>query len=1325
MAEAPPRSTPNNTPKQPNADHPTWQQRLKPSSLRIKQWSLRILGTLLITLLLLGLVVTALISTSTGSRWTLQTATSLLDMPLEWRQFRGTLLFGFDIDDLQLNPSPGMSIRADALSLKWHPVKLFEPALVIEHIKTRALTIQLPPPSYDEKAPEPSAPVPWPTLASPIPVDVRNLHLDDGVIITLATDTEENTTHRLNEFALTAAVTPEGIRIDNITVDHALATLGLTATFGAHAPYPIQLNVTANGPIPESLLMPTPDSKAPAPQDVPLFDVQLSLKGTSNQLSLNTLSTGLIPLEINAEVTTGLTPDVIDIDTEKTYADLAVKWENLHWPLNANTDKAQFASEGHLSATGGIQEYGVTGSFIVAPNGLPTQTFSTSITGNDHSAKVAELSINGTTGILTSEAEIKWKTVERKDKQGETAITGAANIDMRRFNLEPLLAGWNSDLNGQLDLTFSQSQSTQATVRINNLQGHLRDHPLLMGGKIHYENDRIDVDALTAQLGDNQFKLNAYYELPEAQKNNSHQLEAQWTLAALNLSQFTPEIAGKVTSQGNVKFTPEPTTFTAGLPLNLLELLDVNASFEADSLKVPGVTIDSANLRWSQLENNGENLSLAIQNLKAGEQTVPKAQLSIRGSLTDHQLSIGAEHDLANVDIALIGALSTGTTSQRIRWNGHLNRADLNERTTGHWTLPSTVAMAVNGEETNTSKNHFSMQNLCWHNPTWAKHQSEHTNEESNKGSNEGWTTPEWEAEFPDFYAQANENLNQAYQRQPKLCASTEALMDDNHSTITTTGNLSELPVLMAQTLLPDALRLTGQIDADWSITATDGVPSGNANTALTNVVLVTPPEGERAPQRFVFDHVKAESLLAPDNITIHAEGAFLESGRLKADAIVPLSTPTDGSDKPALSANVDAMIPQLDWALPFVSALSELSGALSTQLSVSGTLDAPLLTGKIEANNLHAYVPAAGITLNNTNVTLSHEAQTPAEQRWAFSANSESGKGSVNANGKLDLSDLENWSTDLTISGQQFQVANLPEAKATIAPDLHIAATPKKVNVTGQLGIDSAHLEIKELPPSSVSTSGDEVIISSDTKAEKQDTMAVSAKVDVLFSDDVSFDGFGLTGNLTGKLGITQKPKKPLSGIGTLTIVGGRYEAYGQLLDIDPGRLIFQGPLDNPRVDVRATRPIDGNTLVGIKVGGFANSLSSSLFAEPATSSANALSLLLTGKPLGEETTTDENTMLLNAVASLGISQSEGMVQKLRSSAGLDVLEFNADDGYESSAVTIGKYLTPDLFVSYVQNLMQDAYSLHMEYSLTEQLKLKAESGQEQSVDVLYRFSR
>jgi translocation and assembly module TamB len=178
--------------------------------------------------------------------------------------------------------------------------------------------------------------------------------------------------------------------------------------------------------------------------------------------------------------------------------------------------------------------------------------------------------------------------------------------------------------------------------------------------------------------------------------------------------------------------------------------------------------------------------------------------------------------------------------------------------------------------------------------------------------------------------------------------------------------------------------------------------------------------------------------------------------------------------------------------------------------------------------------------------------------------------------------------------------------------------------------------------------------------------------------------------------------------------------------LTIDRGRLVFQGPYENPGLDIRASRVIkdDDETKVGLEIGGTLQRPIAHVFSVPTRSESQAMMMLLTGKPASEVTKADAS-VLLGAMSGLGVDSDGSIASQITQLFRLDELEVKSDEGIDQSQLFIGKYLTPKLLVRYVVGIFDRAFSLGMEYQLTKHLRLEAESGETQSVDVVYKIER
>lgn len=533
-------------------------------------------------------------------------------------------------------------------------------------------------------------------------------------------------------------------------------------------------------------------------------------------------------------------------------------------------------------------------------------------------------------------------------------------------------------------------------------------------------------------------------------------------------------------------------------------------------------------------------------------------------------------------------------------------------------------------------------------------------------------------------------------------------------SGLNVTGKIDALGLAIFEPWLPPGTQIEGELNGALALSGALNNLEGKFDLSA-NAGKLTLTTDEKEPQYLVFKGVGVKGRLDKSIMQINATGQLLETGFIESSLVWPINQPNA-----PLSGTLRLRFGELAWLAPFLAFVSDLDGQADATLQLAGTVNQPLLTGSLHFNEMFAFVPRLGINLKNGQLALERQDQDD----WQISGMLESGEGSVQLGGTATFKSLTDWQSRLTIDGQQLHTLGLETITADINPQLVIQADPDKLRVQGTIEIPSAQVRIKELSPSALEVSSDEIIVDQPRSAQSpKSRLAIFTDINLLLGEQIAFKGFGITGGLSGNLRLREQPEKPLRIDGIVTIADGSYKAYGQKLAIDPGRLIFQGAPDNPVIDVRASRKV-GTTLVGIQIGGTAQALASTLYSVPVQSPTETIALLITGKSLSQSTATDAN-MLLGAVTSLGISQSAQLTQHLQRALGLDVLTLSSESGMEQSAVTIGKYLTPKLFMSYVQALLAPDASVNLEYSLSDRFKVKAGSGTSQSMDIIYRIEQ
>ena len=127
-------------------------------------------------------------------------------------------------------------------------------------------------------------------------------------------------------------------------------------------------------------------------------------------------------------------------------------------------------------------------------------------------------------------------------------------------------------------------------------------------------------------------------------------------------------------------------------------------------------------------------------------------------------------------------------------------------------------------------------------------------------------------------------------------------------------------------------------------------------------------------------------------------------------------------------------------------------------------------------------------------------------------------------------------------------------------------------MQLTGKLQIDGGYFELTKDPPPSLS---DDVVVKGRQSADAQHPVPLSMDVTVNMGRSFYFRGRGLDSRLAGEVRVRKDGHGSLRASGTIATRGGSFDAYGQELSIERGIVEFQGPLDNPGLNVLALRGI------------------------------------------------------------------------------------------------------------------------------------------------------
>ncbi|MCG8426703.1 MAG: translocation/assembly module TamB domain-containing protein, partial [Chromatiales bacterium] len=527
---------------------------------------------------------------------------------------------------------------------------------------------------------------------------------------------------------------------------------------------------------------------------------------------------------------------------------------------------------------------------------------------------------------------------------------------------------------------------------------------------------------------------------------------------------------------------------------------------------------------------------------------------------------------------------------------------------------------------------------------------------------------------------------------------------------------ITQLPLTLLSRWLPEEAEIAGAIDATLTLEQAGEQLQGSAELLLdSGAVSMALEEPEKLELKLHQGVVKATF----DQSTVQSELSLNigDTGTLKGNAeIIQGESP----ETTRLSGHYNFQLPDLEPLRILIPDLVNLDGELTGDVTLAGTQAAPKIEGEVALTNATTAIPDLGVEFTDINLTVTSDDLNNARIEAAM----KSGEGELSISGEVLLDPEQGLPAEIAIKGKDFLVVQLPESIAHISPDLNITFKEQRLQARGSVEIPKLDIKIKEIPAGSVAVSDDEIIVNQPQSEPDTPPLSVDANIDLKLGEAVSFQGFGMKTRIRGELALTSTEGKN-SGHGELSLHEGRYKAYGQDLTMERGKFIFTGPLENPGIDLKATRrSIDDTVTAILNINGTLRSPTITISSDPLLPEEQALSYLVSGRSLQEEGPA-KSALLRQAALSKGLEKSQALLDGIASGIGVDSLNIQEGSTLEESAVVLGKYLSPDLYISYGVGLFDSTTAFKLRYRLTKRLSVEAASGAQQSMDLIYQVEK
>jgi autotransporter translocation and assembly factor TamB len=422
-----------------------------------------------------------------------------------------------------------------------------------------------------------------------------------------------------------------------------------------------------------------------------------------------------------------------------------------------------------------------------------------------------------------------------------------------------------------------------------------------------------------------------------------------------------------------------------------------------------------------------------------------------------------------------------------------------------------------------------------------------------------------------------------------------------------------------------------------------------------------------------------------------------------------------------------------------WVPQVTHSAGQLKLDLQVSGTLQQPQMQGACLLNDGVLQLAATGQRYQDIQMRLVFAGSRVDLQQLRVGSPS----GALEVVGWAELAGQTLQQVDVTVRARDFAAMNTPFIQAHTSMDVSVRGSLQEMTAAGTVTVSRLRVEVDKIPGTGrkklqpweltvkgVYGPGPGAVGNGEDGAPG--TLQIDVPLAFLRADlrvdiprNAWIHGPGTAMEISGDLQLSKDLQQPFIVSGGMTMVRGFTTVYGKKFVMKEGQVTFTGsPEINPFVNITITHTVS-SYLVTIHVDGRARQPQITFSSTPELDQSDILSLLIVGKTM-EQLTSSEHASLSSQLGGAAGGLVAGRLQEAIGGAlGLDTLTISPGDSSGAAGVSVGQYVTQDLYMSYEVGAGKGAGNrVGVEYSINRHLKLKGSTSDkgDSAIDVLWR---
>lgn len=446
-----------------------------------------------------------------------------------------------------------------------------------------------------------------------------------------------------------------------------------------------------------------------------------------------------------------------------------------------------------------------------------------------------------------------------------------------------------------------------------------------------------------------------------------------------------------------------------------------------------------------------------------------------------------------------------------------------------------------------------------------------------------------------------------------------------------------------------------------------------------------------------------------------------------------PVGTSWEIRQNAPLHGNLQLNLPDLAWIGSVVGDNLRSGGQLTAHAKLTGTLEQPELQGKMVGDALTIALLDQGFELKEgvlamdfnqdrvllENLNFMAPLEKPSRDKLLKGLKLVQKSGYLRAHGSVDRHSQQ---SNLTIELDHLPVTQQKDRWVVVSGNSLIGFKDEILNITGKIMTDIGFIK---QPEGGMPSLADDIVVIDEKTDVEPGSQAQKINLDMTLDLGERFflRASGLEGRLAGQLHLHSEPDQLLKAVGTIATRNTRFEAYGQRLQVRRGVVNFDGPLDNPGLNILAVR--SGLSVeAGVEITGTVRQPKIKLISQPEVPNSEKLSWIVLGH--SPDAGGLDGALLLSAASSILGGSDEGVLDSITQGLGIDDFSIRQQEGggLADQVGTVGKRLSSRAYLSFEHGLTSTSAGVaKLTYSLFPNVSVVTQAGDDSAVDLFYNL--